>query len=212
MRLELRCKVGYLVPGLLLLFAVTDVALRLTQGVWGIFGASSGLRRSQKPGEAFLPNLRFEVPVTYGDLARMANIRDNNETRSLRFSTDALGFRNVDASGPVAGILFGDSFAAAGDGRPGDVIGATRATNWLQRAATPPARTTSSGRPESSPGAALATRIGMAKWFVIVEQVERGTPVRAGAWRERSGRGEALAKRGRSSGGNSVTSLHGILR
>jgi len=95
MRFGLRCKVGHLLPGFLLFFIVTDAALRLAQGVWGIFSPSSGLRRSQNPGEAFIPNLRLQMPATYGDLARMANIRDHDEQRSFQFSTDALGFRNV---------------------------------------------------------------------------------------------------------------------
>jgi len=188
MRLELRRKVGHLVPGLLLLFAVTDVALRLTQGVWGIFGASSGLRRSQKPGEAFPPNLRVEVPVTYGDLARMANIRDSNERRSLRFSADALGFRNVDASGPVAGILFGDSFAMAGDddretlsAQLGQRIGCN-----VYNAASPDDEFR---RPEPALVRSLATRIGMANGFVIVEQVERNAVVSRSP-RERPVRGK----------------------
>ena len=172
MRFGLRWKVGHLVPGLLLLFMVTDAALRLTQGVWGIFSASSGMRRSQTPGEAFLPNLRFEVPVTYGDLARMANIRDRDEQRSLRFSTDALGFRNVETSGPVAGILFGDSFAMAGDddretlsAQLGRRIGCT-----IYNAASPDDEFR---RPDLGLVRSLAKRIGMANGFVIVEQVER---------------------------------------
>lgn len=172
MRLGLRCKVGCLVPGVLLLFMVTDAALRLTQGVWGIFTASSGLRRSQTPGEAFLPNLRLEAPVTYGDLARMANIRDSNEQRSARFSSDALGFRNAAARGPVAGILFGDSFAMAGDddretlsAQLGQRIGCT-----VYNAASPDDEFR---RPDLALVRSLAKRIGMANGFVIVAQVER---------------------------------------
>jgi len=188
MRLELRRNVGHLVPGLLLFFAATDVALRLTQGVWGIFGASSGMRRSQTPGEAFLPNLRLEVPVTYGDLARMANIRDNNERRLLRFSTDALGFRNVEASRPVAGILFGDSFAMAGDddretlsAQLGQRIGCT-----VYNAASPDDEFR---RPDLALVRSLAKRIGMANGFVIVEQVERRA-VESRSRRERPVRGK----------------------
>lgn len=172
MRLDFRRKVGYLAPGLLLLFMVTDAALRLTQGIGGIFSATSGMRRSQKPGEAFLPNLRVESPVTYGDLARIANVQDRSERRSLRFSTDALGFRNVESNGPVAGILFGDSFAMAGDddretlsAQLGQKIGCT-----IYNAASPDEEFR---RPESALVQSLAKRIGMANGFVIVEQVER---------------------------------------
>lgn len=176
MRFGLHCKVGYLVPGLLLLFMVTDAALRLTQGVWGIFAASGGLRRSQKPGEAFLPNLRLESSVVYGDLARMANLRDPDEQRSLRFSTDALGFRNLEASGPVGGILFGDSFAMAGDddrqtlsAQLGQKIGCT-----VYNAASPDDEFR---RPDLALVRSLAKRIGMANGFVIIEQVERNAVV-----------------------------------
>jgi hypothetical protein len=172
MRFGLRCKVGYLLPGLLLVFMVTDSVLRLTQGVWGIFSASSGMRRSQRPGEAFLPNLRLQVPVTYGDLARMANIQDSKERRSLRFSSDALGFRNVEASGPVAGILFGDSFAMAGDddretlsAQLGQRIGCR-----IYNAASPDDEFR---RPDLTLVGSLAKRIGMANGYIIVEQVER---------------------------------------
>jgi hypothetical protein len=175
------------VPGLLLLFMVTDAALRLMQGVWGIFSASSGMRRSQTPGEAFLPNLRLEAPLTYGDLARMANIRDRNERRSLRFSTDALGFRNVETSGPVAGILFGDSFAMAGDddretlsAQLGQRIGCT-----IYNAASPDDEFR---RPDLALVRSLAKRIGMANGFVIVEQVERRA-VESRSPRERPVRG-----------------------
>jgi len=172
MRLELRRNVGYLVPGLLLLFAVTDVALRLTQGVWGVFGASSAMRRSQTPGKAFLPNLRLEVPVTYGDLARMANIQDRDERRSQRFSTDALGFRNVETRGPVGGILFGDSFAMAGDDDR-ETLSAQlgqRIRCTVYNAASPDDEFR---RPDLALVQSLAKRIGMANGFVIVEQVER---------------------------------------
>jgi hypothetical protein len=188
MRFGLRWKVGHLVPGLLLLFMVTDAALRLTQGVWGIFSASSGMRRSQTPGEAFLPNLRFEVPVTYGDLARMANIRDRDEQRSFQFSTDGLGFRNVEASGPVAGILFGDSFAMAGDddretlsAQLGQRIGCT-----IYNAASPDDEFR---RPDLALVRSLAKRIGMANGFVIVEQIERRA-VESRSPRERPVRGK----------------------
>jgi len=172
MRFGLRCKVGHLLPGFLLFFIVTDAALRLAQGVWGIFSPSSGLRRSQNPGEAFIPNLRLQMPATYGDLARMANIRDHDEQRSFQFSTDALGFRNVEASGPVAGILFGDSFAMAGaDDREtlsaqlGQRIGCT-----VYNAASPDDQFR---RPDLGLVRSLAKRIGMANGFVIVEQIER---------------------------------------
>ena len=172
MRFGLRCKVGYLVAGLLLFFIVTDVTLRFIQGTLGVFSAYTEIRRSTTRGEAFEPNSRWEMPVTYGDLARFANVEDSKERRSLRFSTDALGFRNAEASGPVAGILFGDSFAMAGDddrdtlsAQLGQRIGCT-----VYNAASPDAEFR---RPDLSLVRSLAKRIGLANGFVMIEQVER---------------------------------------
>jgi hypothetical protein len=153
-----------------------------------IFSANTGLRRSETAGEAFEPNLRLEVPATYGDLARMANIQDSEERRSLRISTDALGFRNVEASGPVAGILFGDSFSIAGDddretlsAQLGQRIGCT-----LYNAASPDEEFR---RPDLSLVRSLAKRVGVANGFVLIEQVERRALV-ARTPRERRVRGK----------------------
>jgi hypothetical protein len=188
MRIGRRCKVGYLVAGLLLFFIVTDVTLRLIQGTLGTFTTNTGLRRSTTPGEAFEPNLRLEVPVNYGDLARIANIQDGEERRSLRISTDALGFRNVEASGPVAGILFGDSFAIAGDddretlsAQLSQRIGCT-----LYNAASPDEEFR---RPDLSLVRSLAERVGVTNGFVMIEQVERRALV-ARTPRERRVRGK----------------------
>ena len=172
MRFGLRCKVGYLAPGLLLFFIFTDTTLRLIQGASGVFSAATGLRRSKIPGEAFERNLRSEVSVTYGDLARIANIQDGDERRLLRFSTDAMGFRNLEGSGPVAGILFGDSFSIAGDddrktlsAQLGERIGCT-----VYNAASPDEEFR---RPDPSLVRSLAKRISGNKGFVIIQQVER---------------------------------------
>lgn len=172
MRIGIRITVGHIVPATLLLFMLTDAALRLVQGTTGIFSTGPGLRRSKIPGAAFEPNLRVQASVTYGDLARIANVKDSDEIRSSTFATDAMGFRNAEASGRAAGILFGDSFSIAGDD-PRETLSAQLGENIGCRVYNAASPDEEFRTPDLSLVRSMAKRVGVTQGFVIIEQVER---------------------------------------
>jgi lysophospholipase L1-like esterase len=70
----------------------------------------------------YRPNVVFEGP-TYGDLAAMSGDRDAREVRTIRFQTDAYGFRNVESDpADIDVIVLGDSFGAG--------VGTTQEATW----------------------------------------------------------------------------------
>jgi hypothetical protein len=108
-----RFPIGVVVPRLLALVLVADVALRFVSVDPFSFRAWEALSRFRPPGAPFEPNRRYYRERSYGDAASMGNLPDAREYHAERFTTDARGFRNVSAfpSAAPAVIVTGDSFA-----------------------------------------------------------------------------------------------------
>src|SRR5207253_403392 len=113
-RLRSRWQAGYLLPRVLLLIALLDLGLRLVPRSWRPYDNGEREVRYRIAGDAFERNLSLQG-LGYGDLLRIGNLSDGEELRRSQFSTDGLGFRNISMPGPIAGIIFGDSFAVGGD-------------------------------------------------------------------------------------------------
>jgi len=108
-----RGSLAKVIPVLLLVIFLVDVGLRLERVDRLTFRAWEALTTYRPPGAAFERNRRYYKARTYGDLAAMGNLPALRQYRPEAFTTDRLGFRNPPgaASGPVAAILVGDSFA-----------------------------------------------------------------------------------------------------
>src|SRR5882757_5935831 len=108
-----RLRIGVVVPGLLALVAVADMALRFASVDPLTFRAWEALSRFRPPGAPFEPNRQYYRKESYGDAAAMGNLPEAREYHAERFTTDARGFRNVSTvpSAVPAVIVTGDSFA-----------------------------------------------------------------------------------------------------
>jgi len=104
---------GRVVPRLLLVICLADIGLRLERVDPLTFRAWEALTTYRPPGAPFERNRRYYNARSYGDLAAMGNLPALRQYRPEAFTTDPLGFRNPGdvASGPVAAIVVGDSFA-----------------------------------------------------------------------------------------------------
>lgn len=109
-----RLGLGRLIPILLVVVFSADVLARFAPLDPLCFQAWECVTRYQEPGAIFEANRRFESARTHGNLSNMGNLPRLREDRPQVFTTDARGFRNAPAvgSGPLDGIVLGDSFAA----------------------------------------------------------------------------------------------------
>ena len=102
---------GYLLPRVLLLWALLDVMLRFAPPQWYAFRVDEVAmitgRHDQGP---FHPNLTYQNPHAYGDLASFGNCTECRQYRPMNVHIDARGFANPASSGPYNAILVGDSF------------------------------------------------------------------------------------------------------
>ena len=114
----LRC--GYLLPRVLLLWALLDVMLRFAPPQWYAFHENEFAMITA----THRTNLTYQNPYAYGDLASLGNCTECRQYRSMSVHIDALGFANPVSSGPFNAILMGDSFGL-GAQQPG---GATLAS------------------------------------------------------------------------------------
>jgi hypothetical protein len=105
---------GWVIPRLLIVVGLVDVALRFMPVDPLTFRAWEALTRYRPPGAAFEPNRQYHSEKTYGDSAAMGNMRELRQYRRERFTTDGLGFRNIGdmRNGGVAAIMIGDSNVA----------------------------------------------------------------------------------------------------
>lgn len=108
---------------LLLAAALTDVGSRAIPASVLAFRAWEAADLLPWRQGGFTPNLAYENPASYGDLASLYNLPGMREYRSERFTTDPQGFRNP-APGPSAPnvVLFGDSFAAGAGVSDQDIL------------------------------------------------------------------------------------------
>jgi hypothetical protein len=122
-----RLQIGVVVPRLLALIVVADVALRFVSVDPLTFRAWEALSRFRPPGAPFEPNRRYYREQSYGDAASMGNLPDAREYHAERFTTDDRGFRNVSTfpSAPPAVIVTGDSFAVGSGVSDDDTLSST---------------------------------------------------------------------------------------
>jgi hypothetical protein len=122
-----RLQIGVVVPRLLALIVVADVALRFVSVDPLTFRAWEALSRFRPPGAPFEPNRRYDREQSYGDAAAMGNLPEAREYHAERFTTDDRGFRNVSTfpSAPPAVIVTGDSFAVGSGVSDDDTLSST---------------------------------------------------------------------------------------
>lgn len=87
-----RFRLGRLVPWVLVLWAVTDLSLRLLPPQWFRVNALIIALRRPGPRSSFAPNLSLDYEYI-GDAARDGNLRPTETRSTVHFSTDALGYR-----------------------------------------------------------------------------------------------------------------------
>jgi hypothetical protein len=100
----LRC--GYLLPRLLLLWAILDIGLRFAPARWyplhvNDFAMITGTHRT---------NVTYQNAHAYGDLATYGNCTACRQYRPESVHIDSRGFANPDSSRAYDAILVGDSF------------------------------------------------------------------------------------------------------
>ena len=166
-----RLQVGYCGPRLIVLVALMDVLLRLAPAGWRLYAPGERQVSRRVLGDAFERNLTLHE-AGFGDLMRIANLRDGQEWRPMTFTTDASGFRSKPVEGPSAGIVFGDSFAYSGDNDEEALaaqLGRRVGCGVYNGAGPVPEFETPSAREVKS----VTTRLGIQRGVVIVERVER---------------------------------------
>src|ERR1700738_637947 len=100
----LRC--GYLLPRVLLLWALLDVMLRFAPAQWYTFHQNEFAMITA----THRTNLTYQASHAYGDLATFGNCLECRQYRPMSVHIDARGFANPSSSGPYNAILVGDSF------------------------------------------------------------------------------------------------------
>jgi SGNH hydrolase-like domain, acetyltransferase AlgX len=123
-RSHFRC--GYLIPRLLLLWALLDVGLRFAPPRWFAFRMHEyAMITGIHSLGALRTDLTYDNPHVYGDLAALGNCISCRQYHAESFHTDALGFPNPPAtSKPYDAILVGDSFAVGAEQHGGTTLAA----------------------------------------------------------------------------------------
>jgi hypothetical protein len=115
MHLKPSWRLGFLLPGLLLLTLLADVSLRLLPADRLAFRPWEAVRRFRPADEAFEPNRRLFMARSYGVLAAAGNLPALRQYRPETFTTDAHGYRNPPPAGagawPPEAVLVGSSMA-----------------------------------------------------------------------------------------------------
>jgi hypothetical protein len=91
-----------------------DIALRFLPLEWVTFRAWEAYKLNRAPAGAFVPNIRYQNPAVYGDLAALGNFPGLREYRAEVFTTDQYGFRNEPrewSESPPSALLIGSSFS-----------------------------------------------------------------------------------------------------
>jgi len=114
----LRC--GYLLPRVLLLWALLDVMLRFAPAQWSTFRASEyAMVTGPHDMGPYRTNFTYQNPHAYGDLASLSNCIDCRRYRPMIIHADGRGFANTQSSGSYNAILVGDSFGIGAE-QPSD--------------------------------------------------------------------------------------------
>lgn len=105
----LRC--GYLLPRVLLLWALLDIMLRFAPPQWYTFRVHEfAMVTGPHNMGPFRTNFTYQNLRAYGDLASLSNCVDCRWYRPMNIHVDGRGFANPVSSGPYDAILMGDSF------------------------------------------------------------------------------------------------------
>lgn len=124
----LRC--GYLLPRVLLLWALLDIMLRFAPPQWYTFRVHEfAMITGPHDQGPFRTNFTYQNPHAYGDLASLSNCIDCRQYRPMNIHVDGRGFANPASSGPFNAILVGDSFGIGAE----QPAGATLASQLSQR-------------------------------------------------------------------------------
>lgn len=113
MKLHRAWQLGFVLPMIIAIAFLADVAMRFTPIDPYTFRAWEAMTRFPAPNALFEANKRYYNARTYGNLAGLGNLPALRQYRSETFSTDAYGFRNPPEASdgrPVSAIIFGDSF------------------------------------------------------------------------------------------------------
>src|SRR5713101_6908684 len=70
------CRVGYLLPRMLVACIALDALMRLAPSSWRPMEPGEAVVRHRQSGEAFARYLRGYSPAAYGDLARIGNLEE----------------------------------------------------------------------------------------------------------------------------------------
>lgn len=110
--------IGRLLPRLMLLYVMLDLALRLVPLDPVTFRAwEAMLRHLPNVTGPFIPNKHYHRDDSYGGVASIGNLPALRQYRVADFTTDAYGFPNpaTPAQGEPVGIVVGDSFAVGSE-------------------------------------------------------------------------------------------------
>lgn len=114
---------GYLLPRILLLWAVIDVALRYAPPRWYSFRLHEFAMVTGSRGLGpFRTNMTYENSRAYGDLAELGNCTECRQYRPTLVHTDERGFANPASAGPYDAILIGDSFGIGAEQPSGETL------------------------------------------------------------------------------------------
>src|SRR5258706_4928857 len=105
-----RWQLGRVLPRFLLLLGIVEVFLLVALSVFSFYEVGDRRVRFRVTGDAFVRNLNY-VEMFYGDMTRIGNLLPHEGLLRGVFSTDSFGFRNSHFRQPIAGIIYGDSFA-----------------------------------------------------------------------------------------------------
>jgi hypothetical protein len=119
----LRC--GYLLPRILLLWALLDIMLRFAPPQWYAFRLHEFAMVTGPHGMGpFRINFTYQNSHAYGDLASLGNCTDCRQYRAMDVHIDERGFANPASSGPYDAILVGDSFGVGAEQPGGETLAA----------------------------------------------------------------------------------------
>lgn len=105
--------IGRVAPLLLAAWALLDVSLRFAPLGWLNLEPAQVATRTPGRFSPFIPNLHVEMNPWIGELALLGNLPPMETRSPVTFTTDSLGFRNLNSlspSGPRLLVMEGDSF------------------------------------------------------------------------------------------------------
>jgi len=169
-QIKTRWRVGHILPRILALMAILEVAHRIAPAQWRVYDVGEARVRYRLAGEPFARNLNL-IETLGGDMIRMGNLRAQEPLEQGNFTTDSYGYRNLDSDRPAAGVIFGDSFTyGARDDR--DILPVRLSEQIGCRIYNGAGPDQPFELPSPMAAKALANRVGVKGGFVFVEAIE----------------------------------------